>query len=224
MSETPYFYFVVVADTQMWPYYVEIPYTAWPDETMYYNSNGDCQQPYDREWSYLDVMNWETKENLVVSNARGFSTPKIEQERQRLLEEAASWGEEFLTPAPIIRLVLHLSDTIPAEYCKAGNVVIASLQCGRPELSASVVRLFMRRLQSDVVWDGQTNTCFTLQQLTERYLGNFPLKEADRLADKVCSLFSEGEARHRAHPEQQIGWWKTLDQVRAFLQDKGKAA
>jgi hypothetical protein len=222
MNELPYFCFVVIAVPQLWPYYVEVPYTAWPDEAMYYNSNGDCRRPYDLEWSYLEVMNWATYENIVVWNAAMFDAYRAGQMRLRL-EDEIRWGEEAekepgtLTSAPIARLWLYLLDAIPREYCEPGNVIVSSFRCAKSQLVAAVARLFMRRLQSDVVWDGQTGNLLTLKQLVDLYLEDFPLEASDRLADEAQRVFSEGEAWHREHPDVQIGWWKTLAQVREAI-------
>jgi hypothetical protein len=221
-SVMPYFYFVVVADTQPWPYYAEVPYTAWPDEEMYYNSNGDCQQPYDRTWSYLDVMNWETHENIIVCDAKGFSANQTEQTRLMLSEELDVWGNDdsLLSLAHVYQLLLYLLDVIPREYCVPGNVIVSSFRCGKPHIAAVVARLFTRRLQSDVIWDGQIESTLTVTQLADRYLCALPVGESDALADEVRRVFSEGERWHRAHPERDIGWWKTLAQVRQVLENE----
>jgi hypothetical protein len=220
MNEQLYFCFIVVATPQHWPYYVEIPYTAWPDEGMYYNSNGTCKQPYDQEWRYLDVMNWETHENIIVCDAKAFSEGQAEQTRLALQQELEIWGNDdsLLSLAHVYRLLSHLQDTIPGEYCNPGNVIISSFRCAHPQLVAAVTRLFMRRLHSDVAWDGQTGNLITLEQLGNLYLGNFPLEASDRLADEAQQVFSEGAAWHRAHPDVQIGWWKTLAQVREAIE------
>jgi hypothetical protein len=218
MNELPYFYFVVMAAPQLWPYYVEIPYAAWPDEAMYYNSNGTCQQPYDRAWSYLDVMNWETHENIIVCDAKGFSADQVEQTRLMLEEELDIWtSDDLLSLTHVYRLLLHLLDAIPREYCEPSNVVVSSFRCAKPQLVAAVARLFMRRLQSNAVWDRQTGNLLTLKQLVDLYLEGFPLEASDSLADEAQQVFSEGEAWHRAHPDVQIGWWKTLAQVREAI-------
>jgi hypothetical protein len=219
MNEQPYFCFVVMATPQLWPYYVEIPYTAWPDEGMYYNSNGTCQQPYDREWRYLDVMNWETHENIIVYDAKAFGAGQVEQARLALKEELEIWANDdnLLSLAHVYRLLSHLLDTIPRECCEPGNVIVSSFRCAQPQLVAAVARLFMRRLQSDVAWDGQTDNFLTLKQLVDLYLEGFPLEASDRLANEAQRVFSEGEAWHRAHPDAQIGWWKTLAQVREAI-------
>jgi hypothetical protein len=171
-SVIPYFYFVVVADTRPWPYYAEVPYTAWPDEKMYYNSNGDCQQPYDRTWSYLDVMNWETHENIIVCDAKGLSVDQTEQARLTLRKELNIWGNDdsLLSLAHVYQLLLYLLDAIPSEYCVPGNVIVSSFRCDKPHLAAVVARLFTRRLQSDVIWDGQTESALTPEQLNEQIL------------------------------------------------------
>jgi hypothetical protein len=221
-SVAPYFYFVIVADMQPWPYYAEVPYAAWPDKEMHYNSNGDCQQPYDRTWSYLDVMNWKTHENMIVNNAKGFSVDRAEQTRLALRKELNTWGNDdsLLSLKHIYQLLLYLLDAIPREYCMPSNVVVSSFRCDRPALASVVTRLFTRRLQFDVIWDGQTESTLTPEQLTDRYLRAFPIGKSDTLADEVQHVFSEGEMWHRAHPERDIGWWKTLAQVREVLQDR----
>jgi hypothetical protein len=150
MNELPYFYFVVISEPQKWPYYAEIPYSAWPDETMYYNSNGNCTHVCDREWSYLDVMNWDTHENLIVCNAKMFDDEFAHRTRE-LAEQNLDDSDELLATGHIARLVLYWLENIPGEYRKEGNVVIGSFRCNAPELSASVADLFMRRLKSDKV-------------------------------------------------------------------------
>ena len=220
MNELPYFYFVVQATPQSWPYYVEIPYTAWPDEAMYYNSNGTGRQPYDHEWHYLDVMNWETHENIIVCDAKAFDANQIEQTRLALQRELEMWtDEELFSLSHVYRLLWYLSENLPHKYCKFGNVIVSSFRCPRPRLVAVVARLFMRRLQSNVAWDAQTNNVINLNQLVNLYLQDFPLEASDKLADEAQQVFAEGEIWHRAHPDTQIGWWKTLAQVREAIKN-----
>jgi hypothetical protein len=162
-------------------------------------------------------MNWETHENIIVCDAKGLV--QTDQARQALEKELDIWSSDdsLLSLAYVYRLLMHLLDAIPQEHCEPGNVVVSSFRCGGPQLVAVVARLFMQRLQSDIAWDGQTGDLLTLGQLEKLYLEDFALESRDRLANEARRVFSEGEAWHRAHPDVQIGWWKTIAQVREAI-------
>jgi hypothetical protein len=217
MNELPYFYFIVPADPQPWPYFAEIPYAAWPDEAMDYNSDGNCEHVVDRNWSYLDVMNWETHENLLVCNAKilyGESGAKM----RLLSEQNLGWGDDLLSLSHPARLVLYLLDNLPAEYRKEGNAVISSFRCATPVLTAAVACLFMRRFQSKVVWDAQSAQAISDSELSARYLNDFPMGASIQLADEAARLFGEAEAKYQGRAGKSGDWWKTLAQIRAFIE------
>lgn len=217
MNELPYFYFIVLSKPQEWPYYAEIPYTAWPDERMYYNSNGDCRHVFDRDWSYLDVMNWNTHENLIVCNAKMFADP-LAQKTRELIEHNLADGDDLLANSHVARLFQYWLENIPAEYRNEGNVVVGSFRCRMPSLSASVADLFMRRLNSTQVWDAQSSQMIDPAQLHPRYLKDFPIEPSHRLADEVYQLFNQAEVKYQSLAEKRYEWWKTIAEVRAFVE------
>ncbi len=217
MNELPYFYFIVLSHPQPWPYYAEIPYAAWPDEAMYYNSNGNCEHVFDRGWSYLDVMHWDTHENLIICNAKMFDNQSVQKTRQ-FAEKNLGYGEDMLANIHVARLFLYLLENIPGEYRQEGNVVVSSFRCSVPSLSASVADLFMRRLKSDQVWDAQSTQMMSPAQLRLRYLNDFPMEASKRTADEVQRLFSKAEIKYQGLPEKGNEWWKTIAQVRAFVE------
>ncbi len=216
MNKLPYFHFIVLSKPQKWPYYAEIPYAAWPDEAMYYNSNGDCEHVFDRSWSYLDVMNWATHENLIVCNAKMFDSRSAQKTRQ-LAEQASADGDDLLANSHVAWLFLHLLENIPGEYRKEGHVVVSSFRCNTPSLSASVADLFMRRLESDQAWDAQSAQILSSAELRSRYLNDFPIATSIKVADEVQHLFSQAEVKYQRLAEKGNGWWKTIAEVRAFV-------
>lgn len=217
MNEQPYFYFVVLSKPQVWPYYAEVPYTAWPDETMYYNSNGNCRHVFDRDWSYLDVMNWDTHEDLIVCNAKMFDDHSMHKTRE-LIEQNISDGDDLLANSHVARLLLHWLENIPAAYREEGNAVIGSFRCNTPSLSASVADLFMRRLKSNMVWDAQAPQIIHSAELHLQYLKGFPVESSRRIADEVQQLFDIAEIKHQRLAEKRNDWWKTIAEVRAFIE------
>jgi hypothetical protein len=217
MNEQPYFYFIVLSEPQEWPYYAEIPYVAWPDEAMSYNSNGNCEHVFDRDWSYLDVMNWDTHENLIVCNAKMFAGPFIQKTRE-LIEQDISDGDDLLANNHVARLFLYWLENIPAEYRNEGNVVVGSFRCSMPNLSASVAGLFLNRLKSDQVWDAQSTQIIDSRQLHLRYLKDFPIEASHKLADDVRHLFDKAEVKYHSTSEKRDAWWKTIAEVRAFIE------
>jgi hypothetical protein len=217
MNELPYFYFIVLAEPQAWPYYAEIPYAAWPDESMSYNSNGTCRQPYDREWLYLDVMNWETHENIVVCDASSFDSERADATRA-LIENNLNDGDDLLANSHVARLLLHLLNAIPAEYRTRGNVIISSFRCNKPAITAAIADLFMRRLQAQTAWDAQTGQTIDASKLHALYLKGFPIEASQKIADEVRHWFAEAESKHQAQIDTSIDWWKTLAQVRQYVQ------
>lgn len=62
---------MVVADAQPWPYYAKVPYAAWPDEEMYYNSNlwnkGDrTPEEIELGFSFVDETLPEIKDESYI--------------------------------------------------------------------------------------------------------------------------------------------------------------
>jgi hypothetical protein len=48
------------------PYFAEVPYYLWGQ--VNYDSEGDCQRPTDRAWTWLDLTNRENREHVRVSS------------------------------------------------------------------------------------------------------------------------------------------------------------
>jgi len=217
MNEQLYFYFIVLSEPEAWPYFAEVPYTAWPEAALSYNSNGNCEHVFDRHWSYLDVMNWDTHENLIVCNAKMFADPFTQKTRE-LIEQNISTGDDLLATSHVARLFLYWLENIPVEYRNEGNVVIGSFRCKNPSLTASVADLFMKRLKSDQVWDAQSTQIIDSAQLQLRYLKDFPVEASHKLADEVQQLFGKAEVKYQNSAEKRADWWKTIAHVRAFLE------
>jgi hypothetical protein len=218
MNELPYFYFVIIGEPQKWPYYAEIPYSAWPDETINYNSNGNCMYVYDREWSYLDVMNWETHENLIVCNAKMFDGEFVQRTRE-LVKQNLNDGDDLLANSHVAKLLLFLLEDIPDKYRKAGNVIVGSFRCSTTEITALVADLFMRRLQSNFVWDAQSAQLFNSSELRTRHLNSSPLEISIKLANEVQKLFSRAEVKYQGQAEKSTDWWKTIAELRSFVEE-----
>lgn len=49
------------------PYFAEIPYYVWGE--VNYDSDGNCDRPRSRDWTWMDLKNRETKEGLSISIA-----------------------------------------------------------------------------------------------------------------------------------------------------------
>jgi len=162
-------------------------------------------------------------QDILVWNGRLLNKYRDAKVRPELEEAIRTAGEEWisetnfgLTNQPMFKLWLYLLNIIPEEHCQPGNAIVASYRCSRPELSASVARLFLRRLYSDTVWDGQTNNIITTHQLENNYLSNFPMGKSDELSDEAHTLFSEGELWLQSHPDYPLDWQKTLAHARYF--------
>lgn len=217
MKVSSNFCFVVVAESQAWPVYAEIPYAAWPDQALQYDSYGDCRAPYERDWSCLSVMNWSTHEVIVVLSAEALNTEIAQQIELRLVFQHHGdwvvWTQADLIP-------LQSLSTVPLEYLQPGNVFIAAFQCDHIEPSALVARLFMRRLHARFVWDGQSGELITQRRLEDNYLKGAPLETGDALTDEVRQVFAEGEAWHHKHPgyPRIWFWWKTPAHVRDTIE------
>jgi hypothetical protein len=48
--------------TEPRPFFAELPYYLWGEVS--YDSEGDCKSPTDQSWTWLDLMNRETREHL----------------------------------------------------------------------------------------------------------------------------------------------------------------
>ena len=48
------------------PYFAELPYYLWGQ--INYDSDGDCETPVDRNWSWIEMTNRETDEHLEISS------------------------------------------------------------------------------------------------------------------------------------------------------------
>jgi hypothetical protein len=103
-------------------------------------------------------------------------------------DEWAAWTQ--LGPVPLRAL-----GDIPSEYRGAGNVYVAAIGCNRVEPPSLVARLFMRRLNSKLVWDGQVATLRTREELETDYLEDYPLKTTDSLVDEIHRLCAIGDGR-----------------------------
>ncbi len=49
------------------PYFAELPYYLWGE--INYDSDGDCHQPTDQQWTFLDVTNRITHERVHIEGA-----------------------------------------------------------------------------------------------------------------------------------------------------------
>ncbi len=52
--------------TEPRPFFAEVPYYLWGQ--VNYDSEGDCKSPTDREWTWLDLTNRESREHLDSSS------------------------------------------------------------------------------------------------------------------------------------------------------------
>jgi hypothetical protein len=48
------------------PFFAEVPYYLWGQ--VNYDSEGDCKSPTDRNWTWLELENRETRERLQVTS------------------------------------------------------------------------------------------------------------------------------------------------------------
>ena len=120
--------FVVQAAVQPWPYFEEIPHCAWPEADLEYNSSGNAERPWSQDWSYLDVMHWNTSENIFIWNAQAFALPERLSTLQRF-QENLLWddGLSLLSRSRISHPGIWLLESLPDTYCVPGNVIIRSL-------------------------------------------------------------------------------------------------
>jgi hypothetical protein len=47
------------------PYFAEIPYYLWGDTN--YDSEGDCAHPTDQQWTWIDLINRESKAQVLIA-------------------------------------------------------------------------------------------------------------------------------------------------------------
>jgi hypothetical protein len=47
------------------PFFAEVPYYVWGE--VNYDSDGDCDRPTDRNWSWLELTNRNTRERLTIT-------------------------------------------------------------------------------------------------------------------------------------------------------------
>jgi hypothetical protein len=139
-------------------------------------------------------MNWSTRETILVVDAAavvGYSSVDDPQRVNGVFVyqgEWVIWTQLGLVP-------LRALGGIPGEHGGAGNVYIAAMGCDGGEPSALAARLFMRRLDSVYVWDGQVGALRTLQELETEYLEGHPLETTDLLVDEMHHLCAIGDGR-----------------------------
>lgn len=51
------------------PYFAELPYYLWGP--VNYDSEGDCERPTDREWTWIDLRNRESQESVSIERREG---------------------------------------------------------------------------------------------------------------------------------------------------------
>lgn len=205
MNDTPFFALVVIAKPQPWPYYAEIPYTAWPSSSLDYDSFGNCRPTYSRTWSYLTVVNRATNELLLVLSAERWNTPLPNQD--------LVWTQRD-------RLPLASLGAIPLLYAVGGNVVIAAPPDTVRARVARVAALFLERLGADRVFDCSLQREISGEQWIATYAGKEERTRSKRSCDDVHAAFRQGEAWHRAHKSYPVTgfWWKTPADIRAQME------
>ncbi len=83
--------------TAIRPYFWEIPYALWGE--VDYDSDGDCRDPNDREWTELTVINRGTSERVdIVSIGAEFI---VESDDRQLAARAATYLIERAGATPI---------------------------------------------------------------------------------------------------------------------------
>src|SRR5438552_5826502 len=48
------------------PFFAEVPYYVWGQ--VNYDSEGNCKSPTDRNWTWIDLTNRETRERLDITS------------------------------------------------------------------------------------------------------------------------------------------------------------
>jgi hypothetical protein len=69
------------------PYFAEIPYALWGEVS--YDSEGDCKQPTDREWSGLELTNRDSRQRVVITGSE--NKFEIESNESEIAARAASY-------------------------------------------------------------------------------------------------------------------------------------
>lgn len=67
------------------PFFAEYPLFVWGVDKPFFDSDGDCKKPADREWHYLDFRNRLSRIDLAIRHQRDGT-------QQRVLEEAEKNG------------------------------------------------------------------------------------------------------------------------------------
>src|SRR5947209_2983872 len=52
--------------TEPRPFFAEVPYYLWGQ--VNYDSEGNCKSPTDRNWTWMELTNRETRERLVLTS------------------------------------------------------------------------------------------------------------------------------------------------------------
>jgi hypothetical protein len=67
------------------PYFAEIPYYLWGEAN--YNSEGDCRQPTDQQWTWFELRNRENREQVTITSKA--SQFHIESDKPELAARSA---------------------------------------------------------------------------------------------------------------------------------------
>lgn len=185
--------FVVISKPNLWPYSGEVPYAAWPEKTLIYDSWGnDPAWPEGREWSYLSLMNVANRETIIAVDTGMIYPPK--DYNLKLVNGIFASQGELVIWTQLGSLPISTLKIVP-EYRSMGNVCIASFGCSNIEPAALVTRLFMKHLKSELVWDGQANVLRNRQDLEVNYLDGYHLEMVDNITDEIRLLCATGHGR-----------------------------
>jgi hypothetical protein len=208
MSPESFSAFVVCAEPQPWPYYAEIPYAAWPSDTLVYDSYGNCHPCYSRTWSYLTVMHDTADELLLILDAAAWQDAALQQ---------PLWTQRG-------RLSLLSICTVPRPYCITGNVVIAAPHTTTKLALARTVHLFVERLSAHMIVDLATQQVLPSNMVIATAHDAEDARVSMQSADAVRRSFQRGEAWHKADASDPDAgfWWKTPMDVRVHLRREAR--
>jgi hypothetical protein len=82
------------------PFFAEVPYYLWGQ--VNYDSEGDCKSPTDRNWTWLELTNRETRERLeITSQADAWEVSGEDPSAARAaLFLASRCGGQWISPPP----------------------------------------------------------------------------------------------------------------------------
>jgi hypothetical protein len=147
---------------ELLPFFGEYPVFVWGIDKPFYDSDGDCKTPKDRDWHALDFGNRLTHVGLAIRHQRSESQSRAFDEARQLLrslgrDRVFQMIREIGPPATRIYIV-SASDLLTAQRAayltalRSGGFVLQDEQRRTPEAFADTIHdLWEHMAQTDEV-------------------------------------------------------------------------